>query len=193
MALYQFSCTNVTKVANHQSWRWWSTVRLGTGGVKRLRRCTEKLHRLKSQYLIFVLDFLNDLAQSYADIFCKLWCCSSWPSTNCSRYFLEQEGFVRRAILSFRFLSMVWHSHVSRTDFGLSFTFSPRNLFSSPTFCWYCRVCSSAVSADTDNQPEGGKKLTNCIKFILLLVFSKGLRVFMLFWAQFHAVIQWRG
>ena len=63
MALYQFSCTNVTKVANHQSWRWWSIVRLGTGGVKRLRRCTEKLHRLKSQYLIFVnvLDFLNDL------------------------------------------------------------------------------------------------------------------------------------
>ena len=174
MALYQFCCTNVTKVANHQSWRWWSTVRLGTGGVKRLRRCTEKLHRLKSQYLIFVnvLDFLNDLAQSYADIFCKLWCCSSWSSTNCSRYFLEQEGFVHRAILSFRFLSMVWHSHVSRTDFGLSFTFRLET-FSLLPLSADIAECARVLSVLTQTTSQKvAKKLTNCIKFILLLVFS---------------------
>ena len=67
--------------------------------------------------------------------------------------------------------------------FRIEFHFSPRNLFSSPTFCWYCRVCSSAVSADTDNQPEGGKKVDKLYKIHIAAPFLnlKGVESFYAF------------
>ena len=66
--------------------------------------------------------------------------------------------------------------------FRIEFHFSPRNLFSSPTFCWYCRVCSSAVSADTDNQPEGGKKVDKLYKIDIAARFlNQGVKEFLCF------------
>ena len=90
--------------------------------------------------------------------------------------------------------------YVSRTDFGLSFTF-PSKPFLFSHFLLILQSVLECSDADTDNQPDGGKSVTqvsNWRKLILLLVFSiKDLDVFMLklslFFEAQHMLCFWCG